>query len=41
MFSATGSGLYGGLTVTNINGDRPQDWNFIPGGYVITMDDVQ
>lgn len=40
MFSAMGSGFYG-LTVTNTNGDRPQDWTFISGGYEITMDDVQ
>lgn len=23
------------------NGDRPQDWPFIPGGYTITMDEIQ
>ena len=40
MFSATASGLYG-LTVTNANGNRAQDWTFVPAGYEINMDEVQ
>ena len=41
MFSATASGLYNGLTVTNANGNRAQDWTFVPAGYEINMDEVQ
>ena len=41
MFSATASGLYNGLTVTNANGNRAQGWTFVPAGYEINMDEVQ
>lgn len=40
MFTNTASGLYG-LTVTNANGNRAQDWTFVPAGYEINMDEVQ
>lgn len=40
MFNATANGLYG-LTVTNANGNRSQDWTFVPAGYEINMDEVQ
>lgn len=29
------------LDVTNENGNRAQDWTFVPAGYTITIDDVQ
>lgn len=29
------------LDVTNANGNRAQDWTFVPTGYTITVDDVQ
>ena len=40
MFDATADGLYE-LSVTCENGNRPQDWTFVPSGYTITIDDVQ
>lgn len=39
-FDATADGLYG-ETVTCTNGDRPQDWTFVPSGYEINMDEVE
>lgn len=40
LFNAIADGAYG-ETVTCENGNRAQDWTFVPGGYTITIDDVK
>lgn len=40
LFNAIADGAYG-ETVTCENGNRPQDWTFVPGGFTISIDDVQ
>ena len=40
LFKAIADGAYG-ETVTCENGNRPQDWTFVPGGFTISIDDVQ
>jgi len=40
LFSTIATNAYG-KTVTCENGDRAQDWTFVPSGYTITVDDVQ
>lgn len=41
LFKAIADGAYDGETVTCQNGNRAQDWTFVPGGYTITIDDVK
>lgn len=40
LFSTIATNAYG-QTVTCENGNRPQDWTFVPGGFTISIDDVQ
>ena len=40
LFSTIATNAYG-QTVTCENGNRAQDWTFVPGGYTITIDDVK
>ena len=40
VFNAIASGAWG-ESVTCTNGNRPQDWTFVEGGYTITIDDVK
>ncbi len=40
LFNAIADGAYG-ETVTCENGNRAQDWTFVPSGYTITIDDVK
>lgn len=40
LFSTIATNAYG-QTVTCENGNRAQDWTFVPGGYTISIDDVK
>lgn len=41
LFKAIADGAWGETNVTCDNGNRPQDWTFVPSGYEITMDEVE
>ncbi len=41
LFKEIADGAWGELDVTCTNGDRPQDWTFVPSGYTITVDDIR
>ncbi len=41
LFKAIADGAWGELDVTCTNGNRPQDWTFVPSGYTITVDDIR
>ena len=36
LFKAIADGAWGETNVTCTNGNRPQDWTFVPSGYTIT-----
>lgn len=41
LFKAIADGAWGETNVTCDNGNRSQDWTFVPSGYEITMDEVE
>ncbi len=41
LFKAIADGAWGETDVTCDNGNRTQDWTFVPSGYTITVDDIK
>ena len=41
LFKAFADGAWVESNVTCTNGNRPQDWTFVPSGYEINMDEVE
>ena len=41
LFKAIADGAWGETNVTCDNGNRSQDWTFVPSGYEITMDEAE
>ena len=41
LFTAIADGAWGETNVTCDNGNRSQDWTFVPSGYEITMDEAE